>query len=435
MIAPSRNLLSPTAFKKRHLPRQIDEKVQRLVKENRFHLPITSSSLPITNHCFAASLHFVKRYQQTQSIQVAAQSMINGMDEECGRTAALHDDLFYGNKHQVVSEKDAREFGDRLSRVVAGSIDLTITSRTHLKYPIEEVIPYIKNGLPAGEYLIPFPTHVLALVKDSNGVVTIFDTNQGTVHLSDIKSEKWFLELLKKYRVHLSEKVTFSKIEGGNSADKIVESDVKFNEEPPALNFEKGKGRWGVAVFKWRGVEHRFPWDSITGHIYNKNSMKLLRIKHFMLTSRNWIDNSLRIIYHAATAALNILKLPVAALKGRISKQIGSICQSTSEIFRVALFTLMGTCAAFYGIFNPLEGRRIYGYLERSLNEQNHQVDISKRYYIAPCYTPINHGQKETLEANINAIKKVVLKEQSFKGCTLVEVFCGWRKALPCCKG
>lgn len=435
VIAPSRNLLSPQAFKQRQQVDDLDERVLQIIQKQGLNFPATqTSALPLFKHCFAASLHFVKRFRNAKDITTVAQSMSVGVDTECARTTWLHERLFEYNNQQVFDDKSEEDFARRLGSAVAKSLGLTISARKELRYPFERVIPYIKNQLPVGEYIIPFETHVLALIKDSQGKIFVFDINQGTVDISTKKGEEWFSRRLKDYKVHLTEELPLYCIEGKEAVDAVETQSIEIEEDGPTLRYEKGEGRWGTAIFIWRGEEHHFPWDSETGYIYNKDSIRVLRIKFSMLSSRNWIDNSMRMIYHAAMAVFKTIAFPIAVVKMKAARQLGEIVHSIGEIFRVAIFTLIGTFVSLYGIVKPLDGRRIYGYLERNLNEQTYRVDIKKRYYIAPCYTPINHGKNHSQEQTIKALKMAVLKEHNFRGNKVAEIFLGWRKALSCFK-
>lgn len=435
LIAPSRNLLSPEAFKQRKKVQQVDERLQKIAQEQGLSFPVHHfPRLPITDHCLTASLHFLKKYRSERSIEAAANSMRSGMDLECSHTTLVYHQLFdHNNEKQVTDEKSEKDFTNRVNQVVAKSMGLAMTKRTHLNYPIHEVMPYLKDHLPVGEYLIPFPWHVLALVKDDQGRMTVFDSDRGTVDISKGEGQEWFLALLKRYKVHLNERLTLTKIEE-NSDQILEENEIAYDEEKPELTFEKGSGRWGIATFKWRGNIHQFPWDSVENIIYNKDSMALIRTKCFMLSVRNWVDNSVRIVYQVALAIFKTLTLPRAILKRKGWQQCGEITEAIGKIINTAIFTIMGTFAAFYGIFKPLDGRRWFGYLERSLNEQNARVDSRKKYYIAPCFTPINHGRNRDVSATIKALKDAVLSRQYFKGNPTFELFFGWRKAIPCCK-
>lgn len=442
LIAPSRNLLSPEAFSKRHDVPVLDEKIKQTIQDHQLVVPSKSPhALQLSSHCLAASMHFLQRYRKEHRIQPVADSMKNGVDVESAQTTGLYNQLMRVNP-RVFSDETAEKVGSyRIQKVLAKNIGLSLNSEMVLNYPIQEIVPYVKAKLPPGEYLIQFPKHVMALVKDDQGNVFVFDPNQGTVDITGKAGEQWFVQLLKSYRVHVDEVLSLNKLEGAdNGKDKVFESTViNYEEAPPELKYVPGKGRWGVAQFTWRGKTLQLPWDSKTGYIYNNNSMKLLRAKFFMLTPRMWIDTSLRVIYHTALAVLKTLVMPIAIAKRRGQSHLKSIAASVGEIFRAIIFGVVGCAVSFYGFFKPLDGRRIYGHLERTLNRQNHQVDIRVKYYIAPCFKPVNFGLNKESEAdkhagNIKVLKGFFLRSENFKGSSVAEIFLGWRKALPCCR-
>ncbi len=439
LIAPSRNLLSKEAFANRTQTISLDEKVQKIMQEQDLIIPKTfSQAATLSNHCVAMSLHFLKRFRQSKDIFAAAKVMQEGANEECAKTSLIYTQLFKANVDRIDDCCSDEEFLSELREVAAKTLDLTFSEETTLRYPFEEIFPYLQKELASGEYVIPLPSHVVALVKDDHGNLVLFDPNQGTVNLGEEKGKEWFLRLLKQYKVHLSEKLPLLKVADYQMGK--VENPKKFeitlSEEKPELTFEKEKGRWGNALFKWRGKTHRLPWDSQTGYIYNKDSMRLLRIKCAMLIPRFLTDTTIRTCYHVALAVFRTLALPFAMVQGRkkAGQQLNKIGQSVADIFRAPFYGILGASAAFYGIFKPLDGRRLYGYFERCLNRQNDGVNLRDKYYVAPCFTPWNFEAGNDQQATTDALKKIILRYEHFQGTPAVELFLGWRRALPCFK-
>lgn len=435
-IAPSRNLLSKPAFAVR---RQVcsDAKLQSIVKEQNLLFSETSHHfVPLKNHCVSMSLHFLRKYRDVKNIQTAANYMREGATEECAKTTAIYSRLFDSNVDYVDASVSNDEFLYQLRQVLAKSIDLVFSEEIRLHYPLERIFPFLEQTLPCGEYIIPLPFHVVAMVKDDKGELYLFDPNQGTIRLNNETGKKWFLDLLRKYRVHLTETLPLLKVSeyhtGQNSS--LKKSEINFEGEKPRLEFENGKDRWGTAIFHWRGQTYRLPWDSKKGHIYNCDPLKLVRIKCLLLVPRAVTDTTIRIVYHVAMSIFRTLALPFALVQGKEKTQLQmqKIAVSVSDIFRGMFYGILGGCAAFYGIFKPFDGRRLYGYFERSLNRQNQHINFREKYYVAPCFTPCNFTvETDELETK-EALKKLILRDQYLKSIPAVEMFFGWRHALPC---
>lgn len=439
LIAPARNLLTPEAFAQRHHLFPVTGKIQQLIYENGLFFPeALSAPIPINNHCLPMSLHFIKRFHQTKNIPAAAKLMQDGAPLECGQTTSIYNHLFYANVSAAATQQmPIKNFIAGMRETIANTLDLTFTKEITLRYPLTALMPYFQNELPAGEYAIPLIDHVVTLIKQENGALTLFDPNQGTINLSTEKGCQVCLDLFKKHRVHLTETLSLLKITDSQTAASTPREKIEiiFPEEKPKLSFERGKDRWGTAVFTWRGKTTRLPWDTKTGYIYNSDSPNLIRAKCALLISRTWIDTTFRVIYHLGMTILRTLTFPFACVAGKqkMAEQIRKIKESAADIFRAPFYAVSKTYAAIYGLFKPLDGRRLYGYFERSLNRQNHQVNPRLKHYIAPCFKPWNFAIQHDENATIEHLKKVMLQLESFKGSPIFEIFCGWRRTLPCC--
>ncbi len=315
---------------------------------------------------------------------------------------------------------------------------LAFSKELTLHYPLHEILPYLENELVAGEYLIPLTQYAVTLLKDEQGKIHLFDPNYGTIDLSADDSKAWFLALLQNHKIHLIETLSLLKINHSQIGNQALPENIEiaFPEEKPKLTFEKGPDRWGVAAFTWRAKTIHLPWDCQTGYIYNHDSKNLLRAKCFLLIPRTWIDTTLRTIYHAAMAVFRTLALPLTLIQNRqkTQEQLRKIGQAVADIFRAPLYALMGTFSALYGLFKPLDGRRLYGYFERCLNRQQEDLPLPKKHYVAPCFKPWNFASRHDAAATIENLKQISLRLKYFTGHTAVEMLCGWRHALPCCK-
>ena len=438
LIAPARNLLTAEAFTQRKQACPVDEKVQWIAFENGLAIPATlEKAAPIADHSLSMSLHFAKSYRHTKDIYMAAKLMQKGANLACAKTSAIFGQLFEYNVEQAIKNQvPENDFVDHVQTTLTHTLDLAISKEIALHYPLDEILPYLQNQLAAGEYMIPLIDHVAALIKDEQGKIYLFDPDQGTVDLNTDQGKQWFLELLKKHKVHLTESLTLLKLSDyqPESLMPFEKMEMNFPEESPKLTFEKKQDRWGLAVFQWRGKTYRLPWDSETGYIYNHDSDCLVRTKCFLLIPRTWIDAALRTIYHAAMAALRTLPLPFALVHNRqqAAEQLRKIKQAAFDILRAPFYAVLGTFAAIYGLLKPLDGRRLYSYFERSLNRQQEDAPWQKNHYAAPCFKPWNFEFRHDQAGAIKNLKRISLQLKYFEGNTIVEMLFGWRRA--CCK-
>jgi hypothetical protein len=202
------------------------------------------------------------------------------------------------------------------------------------------------------------------------------------------------------------------------------ETGIDLQQERPTLVYEQGQKRWGTVIFTWKGMRMSLPWDTETGYIYNGDPLLLIRIKNFLLVPRILVDTTARAAYHTLKAGINLLKLPLALLERKGWHQVKKITGSIHETIRSIWFGFLGACAALYGIVKPLEGRCVFGKLERSLNHQQDKVNIFKKHYSAPCFTPLNLQHPHDQEKTAAALKKLMLKYEYLQSHRLIET---WR--------
>lgn len=401
LIGPSQNLLSKEVF--------------------------DQYSFPISDHCVAMSLHFLKNYRENHDIRLAADLMKKGCTLECARTSLVYDQIFEKNVEQASQTMPEKDFLELIRNETAKTLDLQFAKKIKLCCPFDQIIPYMKTQLPAGEFAIPLRSHLIALVKDEQGKMVLFDPNHGAIDLAIDEGVEWFIKVLEKHRIQFSERVSFLQLSSYQSGDsRIIESSkIVFPEEKPELTFEKAEGRWGVAIFKWRGKTVRFCWDSVTGYIYNGDSANLVRKKILILVPKTAVDTIIRTIYHTANAIIKTLALPFSLVQGRQTtvRQCYIIQQSVADIFRAPFYGLLETAVSLYGVLKPYEGRRLIGYLERCLNCQNDRVDLREKYYGAPCFKPQNFGAVQDKKATIRALKKNVLFQDYTRGKSLLTIF------------
>lgn len=432
LIASSRNLLAPNAFHGRHTIKPVDAHLSALARKHGLELSQGTLKAPLANHCLAASLQFAKKFRTSGNLAQAADAMRHGVDLEVARATAIYERLFAGNRDRT-EEFGAEGCLERIQQVASQLFDLSISKRMTLNYPLQEVLPYLENSLPAGEYLISLNNHVVTLIKHNDGQLSVYDPDMGTMALSDAESKKWFLDLLRKHKVDVKEELHLLQL-SSEPCDASTTTRIRFSEPAAQLRFSEQEGRWGTAQFTWRGKTHHFVRDQETGYLYNNDSPRLLRFKCFLLTPRIWIDTALRTIHHLAMAAFHTLKIPFILCQGkaRFLLQIKKISSYMTEAVRAPVYGLLCCGAALYGMFKPFEGRRLFGLFERSLNNQNLRVDFRERHYVAPCFKPWNFGLQHDQEATISALKSTILRLESLRKIPAVELFCGWRRALPC---
>lgn len=436
LIAPSCNLLQPVVF---HARESIDSSfldLATIAKQNGLKGPAQYKAAPVTNHCVSMSLNFIKQFVAHRNIEQAAEAMRHGADQDCARCSMAYEALRHTNMY---AEEGEAVVLDKLRNSIANICGLSLDKEWNLHMPLTEMLDYLKNKLTAGEYLIRLPGHIVSLIKNEQGLF-LYDSNQGTFDL--IKAgESWFIKFLEKYRINFSEHLTIIQV----NQKKSESGKIKFYERkeiksecdlPPQLKYKPtipASDRWEIAEFTFRDKTYNFVKDKLTGLIYNDNSKKMIHFKFFLLTFRNLVDTLARTVYHVAMAAFNALKLPLIKVKER-KAVLKTIEHSIKDIFRAPLYGIVGTGVAFYGIFRPYEGRKVYGYLERCLNRQNDRVNWHSKYYAAPCFVPLNFNVEDRNDEGqtIEILKKYAIRSQSFNNRFLFDLFCGWTKAFKC---
>lgn len=290
------------------------------------------------------------------------------------------------------TEEEAKGILVDLRRKMLAKENLFVETLWNLDLEFEKLISFFKEELPIGCYLFCLPGHVTALVK-TNEELYFYDPNAGVANMKSLPpSGGWFKELIKNYRGLLADYLQLMKISDHPSEMKIVQ---RASDDPIiTLGPEK---RFQDLTFTWRGDTVHYRQDQRTHYIYNGDPISLVRKKCILLTLRTPIDMLVRMIYHIAMTLLNFVLLRWRKLD-----------TSFFDIFRSAIYGIACTFAAIYGSFKPLEGRILYGELEIELNRQQRHVDRKAKYYLAPCFIPINYNatDKENLTDNTICLKR-----------------------------
>lgn len=388
----------------------LSKRLNAVALERNLQIPSLDQPLPLRNHCVSMSLNFIHHYHKTKNIAEAARILSSGADQKCAEGTLLYRALLKHNMPFRGSRK-AEEFLFDIRSVVAKAFDLAFNEEWQIKeVPAKEMLDLLNDKLEKGDYVICFPNHLAALIKDEAGNLFLYDPNVGTTNL--LENPHVFLDLLVKYNIHLTETLSLFRVRNHIAKESLpCEQIFVTKTEPATLAFEEKPGRWGVAVFQWRGKTHRFIRDQCTHMIYNGDSKKLIRLKCFLLSGRTMIiDTTIRTIYHVAMAVFGTLALPFQLARGRVGAA-AKVGRSYCDIIRAPFYGVLATGAALYGILKPYEGRRLYGYFERCLNRQNHRVSRREKYYLAPCFVPLNFNRKEV----ISCLKRAVLWRQYAK--------------------
>lgn len=439
LIGTSRNLIQAEIFQSRNSINVASLDLVNISEKNGLKEPVHYPPVAITNHCVSMSLNFIKNYVTHQDIEQAANVMHNGANEDCVRCSIAYEGLRQTNQFHAEGEENLLA---KLRNSVANMCGFSLAQEYNLNMPLSEMFDYLKNKLDKGEYLIRLPGHIITLIKNEQGFF-LYDSNQGTIDLNKAE-EPWFVSFLEKYRINFSEQLTVIKV-CQKLEDSLIampyerQEIVSEHDLPPQLGYKplnSASDKWEIAEFKYRGKTYNFVKDKQTGLIYNDNPKKMIHFKFCLLAGRNMLDNTARTAYHIASTAINVLKLPFCMVRGKEKTYecLRRIRLSTEDIFRTPLYGVVGTCVAFYGILKPYEGRKLYGYLERCLNRQNDHVDWFKKYYVAPCFVPLNfnvediNDEKQTIEI----LRKYAIRSEGYNKRFLFDLFCGWTKAFRC---
>lgn len=392
-IAPSKNQLNREAFYQKK-----------------------AASLPISNHCVAMSLHFLEGYRKSRSIAFAAHSMENGCSPSVAKTSSVYHNLF--NTYR----KDAQDtYLSEIRELTANSLDLRFSEEIYFKVPLNKVFEYTQNSLLPGEYVVPLNRHLTALIKEPSGKLTFFDPNHGTVDLDCAEGRSFFEKTLRKNRVHLTEALSFLKITNNTDSTPFSSKKIILEDDKPQITYENGQTRFRRATLTWRKKTYSLLWDSKTNEIYNCDSKKTIRYKCALLIPKTFIDTTVRTIYHLATALFKSLLFPYYLLQGK--EKTGKIFYSYADIFRAPFYGVLCESAALYGLFKPYQGRKMYGYFERSLNRQNDQINFHKKYYTARCFKPWNFSMVDDSKNTLKAIRKNILYLEESKKTSLCKRF------------
>lgn len=357
--------------------------------------------------CLSQSLKFISEYRTHASIQTAAHALAKGADRSCAQATLLYHRLFECRENQNLPKT---QFLDSLREVIATRFNLSVSEKLLLQMPVAKIFDHLLT-LPQGEYLVCLEGHIIALVMEQDGRAYVYDPDAGTAPLT--RDSTWFLQLLRRHQVHLSEQLSLLKMDEGVGLASHPEHCVKFEEEPPRLSIEKSQTRFTPALFQMRGRDYPLILDQTTGYIYSDDSKRTVRIKCTLLTLRTPLDATLRTLGHIASTLFKALSLPLALVKGKTAfLQTLKRTQSAGlEVLRAPFFGILCMGAALYGIVKPFEGRALYSYLERSLNGQSGHVERRSKYYSAPCFIPWNFNALNVRDEqdSLSHLKKAVL--------------------------
>lgn len=414
LIAPTRNSLTPGAFYEKFDVNPLLEYLSIILVYVGIEAPSSvNAERPCDKYDAAMSLQFIANYQSNRDISQTAMLMSEGANSQCAAITWFYNSLieiFFGQTKDL--KKDERSSLSLIWSRIAECMSIKIEEEITLNYPITEVIPYLKNVLESGQYLIPLASHFVALIKNEKGELYLFDPNQGTVLIDTPATKEWFLSLLKKYRVHLNEELillkTVKEEEVGNTVfTPTKKTEKKIDETPPELIYETGEGRWGAAVVKWRKETHRLVWDSISNDIYNPDSKKIIRFKNLLLVGQTPLDATIRVIVHLGKMIFNVLVIPLKWDLDRFTERCKIISRLFIDIFRIPLYAVANTCIALYGIINPFDGRRLYTLLESSFNKGSRRTRSYKEHCNAPCFKPWKLDAKTTLQQRLLGYREI----------------------------
>jgi hypothetical protein len=434
MVASSKNILTYEAFVARAQPisSDVDNKLKAWAQKCGFQWPTTVPRAPMTDHCVSLSLNFIKNYNANgRIIENTAQQMSCGATTEQANSTRLYEALIQFNGNLAKNSPDQFLFDIR--NVVAKTLGFHLTDKITLKMTPEEIYSHIiGDQLAQGEYVVPLPNHLTCIVKNSSGVY-IYDCNCGTVKLGE-ENKEWFLNLLRRYKIDIVENFTLIKTQ-----ERIPEQEAEAKEttfvspliaQQATLKYTRNtRSRWGVAEFNFRNKIYHFPYDQKTGLIYNNNSKGLVRFKFILLTFRNVIDTTCRTVYHIGKTVFCLLALFFCK---RSREDIGELIRSFLDIFRAPFYGFLQQWISIYGIVSPYEGRRIYGEMERALNRHSERIDFREKYYVAPCFVPINssvNGKGESEQ--IEVLKRYCLRLESYNKNMWKDLFLNWTR--NCC--
>ncbi len=366
---------------------------------------------PVSGYGAAMALSFISDYQRSQDLHNTASYMSNGANAACVDTTWFYNNLINAfvdpNTTHIDDEKVVLRF---IRSATAEAMSIQLTDEITLRYPIEEIISFLKEALEPGEYLVPLSSHFVAIIKNNQGDLYLFDPNQGTVSINSPEAQEWFLDLLKSHNIHIDEELIFLKattLPSQSEEQELKIEELCFSEPPEELIFEKGEGRWGSAVLKWRGEIHRLAWDSEANKIYNPDSEGTIRFKCLLLAARTLPEDLIQTIYNIGITILNIGKLPFTWDRSAFTHRCHVIYQTAIAIFRVLFYSIAATCAALYGIVKPLDGRRLYNNLEEQFHSGTQETASQKKRYKAPCFRPWKIDTKTPIERRLLQYKEI----------------------------
>lgn len=77
--------------------------------------------------------------------------------------------------------------------------------------------------------------------------------------------------------------------------------------------------------------------------------------------------------YFAVYTTLKLIRLPISAITNRSP---ALLLQQLKKIALIPVYFIALECAAFYGIFKPLEGRAYFGAIETEMHNHSYKADL-----------------------------------------------------------
>lgn len=419
--------------------------IQSITRQYNLKSPETFGTPTQREHCLAISFNVIKNYLESSSSEVSANETITkviqamklteGANAACAKTSVIYNELFTINKDAVNSQTPFL-----LRQAVANTLGLIIREQLELQGSTEDIVDYLLKTLADGGYVISLPHHLVTLIKKENELHLLDPGGKWIkINTNSTEAKELLLKFFVGYKIPLQEFLTLLKLD-----KKIDESPVQVSsftiplseEVPSGYTFTplKGTTEWKQLEITWRKTKYFFIQHVATGEIYNGDSTKLLRLKFILLAlGRTAIDTTIRVIYHLALFVLKGIKLLFLSLLTRrdVTRLKLEVAQSFLDLFRAPLYGIAMTVAAIYGLYNPYQGRRLYGVLEKGLNRGQ---SFREKWYTAPCFMPLatkGDTWNFKMEKHINLLNYIKLRQQG----AFRSLCSQWMRQIACCCG